>query len=138
MLKGISMTMIVLLMKACIESSRDNFCLLPIFGYYGGYFVNNINNNYFYTYIYILLRVVSMTVWSRFFYVKIHLHNNNKQYFLVINYDLRMQCNLRPPFTLESLWGLTFSLFRIGVDYFPGCLRLGIIRWYIYFGLTLR
>ena len=75
MFKGITMMMIVLLMKACIESSRDNiFVFFPFSAWIptGNIYTNN-NNNYFYTYIYILfLRGVSMTVWSRFFYVQIH------------------------------------------------------------------
>jgi len=73
MLKGITM-MIVLLMKACIESSRDiSFVFFPLSTWIPteGIYCN-IHNNYYYTYIHILLRVVSMTVWSRFFYVKLH------------------------------------------------------------------
>ena len=75
MLKGITMMMmIVLLMNACIESSRDNNCVFFSFSAWipTEDIYNNNNNNYLYTYIYALLRVVSMTVWSRFFYVKIH------------------------------------------------------------------
>ena len=64
MLKGITMMIIVLLMKACIESSLDNFFVFFLFWITteGLSFVNNINNNYYYTYIYIyiLLRVVSL------------------------------------------------------------------------------
>ena len=42
MLKGITMMKIVLLMKVCIESSRNNnFCLLHLLDCYGGQFVNN-------------------------------------------------------------------------------------------------
>ena len=52
---------------------RQSFCLFPLSDSYGGYLANNINHNTYYTYIYILfLRVVSMTVWSRFYFVKIH------------------------------------------------------------------
>ena len=60
MLKGITMMIIVLLMKACIESSRD---ISFVFFYSSAWITTegiyyNINNNYYYTYIYILLRVV--------------------------------------------------------------------------------
>jgi len=72
MLKGTTMMMIVLLMKVCIESSRDISFVFLLFwiATEGLSFVNNINNNYYY--ISILLREVLMAVWSRFFYVKIH------------------------------------------------------------------
>ena len=72
MLKGITIMMIVLLMKVCIESSRDiSFVFFPLSAWITteGLYINNNNN---YTYIYIFLRVVSMTEWSCFFYVKMH------------------------------------------------------------------
>ena len=68
MLKGIMIMMIVLLMKVCIESSRSISSVSFSFSWITTEGIsNNINNNYFYTYDYIFLRVVPMTVWSRFY-----------------------------------------------------------------------
>ena len=86
MLKGITMMIIVLLMKACIESSRDiSFVFLPLSAWItteGIY--NNINNNYYFTYIYVYIITGSFDRrWSRFFYVKFYLHNNNNKYMII-------------------------------------------------------
>ena len=86
MLKGITMMIIVLLMKACIESSRDiSFVFLPLSAWItteGIY--NNINNNYYFTYIYLYIITGSFDRrWSRFFYVKFYLHNNNNKYMII-------------------------------------------------------